>query len=72
MKGQVGEDLVLELSKNRADAVSRSLVEKFEQLDPNRFQPVGVGWNRPADPVRPSDHALNRRVEIRILPAEGQ
>jgi ABC-type nitrate/sulfonate/bicarbonate transport system substrate-binding protein/outer membrane protein OmpA-like peptidoglycan-associated protein len=72
MKGQVDEDLVLELSQNRANAVSRALVDKFEQLDPNRFQSVGVGWRRPADPERPNDHALNRRVEIRILPAEGQ
>jgi ABC-type nitrate/sulfonate/bicarbonate transport system substrate-binding protein/outer membrane protein OmpA-like peptidoglycan-associated protein len=72
MKGQVDEDLVLELSQNRANAVSRALVDRFEQLDPNRFQSVGVGWRRPADSERPSDHALNRRVEIRILPAEGQ
>jgi ABC-type nitrate/sulfonate/bicarbonate transport system substrate-binding protein/outer membrane protein OmpA-like peptidoglycan-associated protein len=71
MKGQVDEDLVLELSQNRANAVSRALVDKFEQLDPNRFQSVGVGWRRPADSERPNDHALNRRVEIRILPAEG-
>jgi ABC-type nitrate/sulfonate/bicarbonate transport system substrate-binding protein/outer membrane protein OmpA-like peptidoglycan-associated protein len=72
MKGQVDEDLVLELSQNRANSVSRALVDRFEQLDPNRFQSVGVGWRRPADSERPNDHALNRRVEIRILPAEGQ
>lgn len=72
MKGQVDEELVLELSQNRANAVSRALVAKFEQLDPNRFQAVGVGWRRPADPDRTTDHARNRRVEIRILPAEGQ
>ena len=72
MKEQVDEDLVLELSETRANAVSRALVEKFEQLDPNRFQAVGVGWRRPANSNRPNDHAMNRRVEIRILPAEGQ
>lgn len=72
MKGRVDEDLVLELSQARADSVAKALVEKFEQLDPNRFQTVGMGWRRPVDPARPNDHAANRRVEIRILPAEGQ
>lgn len=72
MQNEVDEELVIELSQARADAVSRALVDRFEQLDPNRFQAVGVGWRRPADPDRPSDHARNRRVEIRILPAEGQ
>jgi ABC-type nitrate/sulfonate/bicarbonate transport system substrate-binding protein/outer membrane protein OmpA-like peptidoglycan-associated protein len=44
MKGQVDEDLVLELSQNRANAVSRALVDKFEQLDPNRLR-FGVLFN---------------------------
>jgi NitT/TauT family transport system substrate-binding protein len=72
MKGQVDEDLVLQLSQSRANAVSQALIDRFEQLDPNRFQAVGVGWRRPTDPQRPNDHAANRRVEIRILPAESQ
>jgi NitT/TauT family transport system substrate-binding protein len=72
MQGQVDEDLVLELSQRRANAVAAALVEKFEQLDRNRFQAIGMGWRRPADPDDRLNHAKNRRVEIRILPAEGQ
>lgn len=71
MKGKVDEDLVLELAQDRADSVKSALVEKFEQLKPERFQTTGVGWRRPADSDTPNDHAKNRRVEVRILPAEG-
>lgn len=72
MRGQVDEELVLELSNDRAEAVKDALVKRFEQLDANRFFSTGAGWRRPADPSQPSNHAKNRRVEIRILPAEGQ
>ncbi|MCR9116093.1 MAG: phosphate ABC transporter substrate-binding/OmpA family protein, partial [bacterium] len=71
MKGQVDEELVLELSKSRADAVMKALLEKYDQLDPDRFIADGVGWREPADPNRPNDHPKNRRVEVKILPAEG-
>lgn len=72
MRGQVDEQIVLELSQKRADAVQEALLKKFKQLDPKRFQAVGRGWREPADPNRPNDHAKNRRVEVEILPAEGQ
>jgi ABC-type nitrate/sulfonate/bicarbonate transport system substrate-binding protein len=71
MEGQVDEQLVLELSRNRANAVKDELVTKHG-LDPNRFTVVGMGWKRPANPEDPLNHAQNRRVEVRILPAEGQ
>jgi len=71
MQGQVDEQLVLQLSRQRAEAVKEALVKKFE-LDPNRFTVLGLGWKRPADPTQPNNQALNRRVEVRILPAEGQ
>jgi len=71
MRGQVDEQLVLQLSRQRAEAVKESLVKKFD-LDPNRFTVLGIGWKRPADPTQPNNQALNRRVEVRILPAEGQ
>ena len=32
----------------------------------------GMGWDRPADPRQPNDHAKNRRVEIKIYPAEAE
>jgi NitT/TauT family transport system substrate-binding protein len=71
MKGQVPEDLVKELSMNRANAVKEGLVGKFE-LDPNKFSVVGMGWDVPADSNEPRNHAKNRRVEIKIYPAETQ
>ncbi|HJT30901.1 MAG TPA: phosphate ABC transporter substrate-binding/OmpA family protein [Pirellulales bacterium] len=70
MKGQVPEDLVKELSRNRANAVKEALAGKYE-LDPNQFSADGVGWARPADPHDPDNHAKNRRVEIRVFAAEN-
>lgn len=71
MRGQAPEDLVRELSSNRANAVKEALVGKFDRLDPNQFNVEGMGWNRPADGNDPSNHAKNRRVEIKIYPAES-
>ncbi|MGA2032122.1 MAG: phosphate ABC transporter substrate-binding/OmpA family protein [Thermoguttaceae bacterium] len=71
LRGQVPADLVKELSMNRANAVREALVEKFS-LEPTRFVVDGLGWDRPADAKNPFDHAKNRRVEIKVYPAEKQ
>jgi len=71
MKGSVPAAMVKELSRERAGAVKASLVEKFE-FDENRFAIDGVGWDRPADPEHPDDHAKNRRVEIKVYSAEKE
>ena len=68
-KGQVDEQLVKELSRRRAESVRDALVNKFEQLEASRFTVVGRGWDKP---VESGNHAKNRRVEVRILPAEAQ
>ena len=70
MKGQVPSSLVKELSLNRANAIKEALVQKYTDLDPNRFNVDGVGWDRPADPTDPVNHTKNRRVEIKVLTAE--
>jgi NitT/TauT family transport system substrate-binding protein len=70
MKGQVPSSLVKELSERRANAVKEALVRKYPSLDPNRFAVEGVGWDRPADPDDPDNHAKNRRVEVRVFSAE--
>ncbi len=70
MKGRAPPDLVKTLSLNRANAVKQALIEKFER-DPNQFNVVGVGWDRPADSNDLLNHAKNRRVEIKIYPAES-
>jgi NitT/TauT family transport system substrate-binding protein len=70
MKGQVPSSLVKELSMNRARAIKDALVQKYPDLDPNRFNVDGVGWDRPADPSDPNNHAKNRRVEVKVLTAE--
>lgn len=71
MKGRAPDSLVKELSSRRANAVKEALVNKFDNLDPNQFNVEGMGWDRPADPDQPLDHAHNRRVEIKIYPAEA-
>ncbi|MBI4580139.1 MAG: OmpA family protein [Planctomycetes bacterium] len=71
MRGQVTKNLVKELSLNRANAVKEALVEKYK-LDPNQFAVEGLGWDRPADPNDADNHAKNRRVEVKVFPAERQ
>ena len=65
------ERLVRELSLNRANAVKEALVKKY-QLQPNQFVVAGFGWDKPADPNDPGNHAKNRRVEVKVIPAEAQ
>ena len=71
MKGSVPAAMVKELSRERAGSVKTALVEKFE-FDQNRFAVDGIGWERPADPEHPDDHAKNRRVEIKVYSAEKE
>ncbi len=70
MKGKIGMAVVKELSLNRAQSVKEALVNQFE-LDPNQFNVEGMGWERPIDPGDPMNHAGNRRVEIKVYPAEA-
>jgi len=67
MKGQVPVELVKELSLNRANAIKEALLKKYTDLDANRFNVDGVGWDRPVDP---NNQTKNRRVEVKVLAAE--
>lgn len=69
MRGQIPAALVKELSLNRANAVKQALADKYK-LDPNQFAVEGMGWDRPADPNDPENHTKNRRVEVKVYPAE--
>jgi NitT/TauT family transport system substrate-binding protein len=71
MKGEVPSALVKDLSLNRANAVKEALVQKFEMLDPRQFSVVGMGWDVPSNPDNPMDHAMNRRVEVKVFPLEA-
>ncbi len=71
MRGQVPDTMVKELSGNRANAVKEALVQKFPSLDPMQFSAEGLGWDDPADPSSPMDHAANRRVEVKVYPLEA-
>ena len=71
MKTQVPKSLVQELSLNRANAVKDAIFKKFPSLQPNQFSAAGMGWDRPADPTDPDNNAKNRRVEIKVYPAEA-
>ncbi len=71
MKGQADEALVKDLSTRRANAVKEALVNKFK-MNPDQFKAAGLGWSRPADPSEANNHQRNRRVEIKVVPAESQ
>ena len=70
MKGQVSQQLVKDLSNNRAAAVKTELLNKFPNFNPNQFSTEGIGWERPFDPNDPDNHAKNRRVEIKVIALE--
>ena len=72
MKGQADEGLVKELSLRRANAVKEALVNKPYTMKPDQFITAGFGWDKPADPKDPDNHAKNRRVEVKVIPAEAQ
>jgi NitT/TauT family transport system substrate-binding protein len=71
MRGQVPKSLVQELSLNRANAVKEAIVKKFSSLQPNQFATAGLGWDKPGDAADPENGAKNRRVEIKVYPAEA-
>jgi NitT/TauT family transport system substrate-binding protein len=71
MRGSADDKLVRELSLNRANAVKEELANKYK-MNPNQFVVAGYGWDKPADPKDPENHAKNRRVEIKVVPAEAQ
>jgi outer membrane protein OmpA-like peptidoglycan-associated protein len=68
MRGSVPSDAVKQLSLNRANAVKQELVNRYK-FQPNQFSVAGVGWERE---LEPGNHALNRRVEIKVFPLEAQ
>ncbi len=68
-KGTSASD-VRELSRLRGESLKECLVNLYE-IDPNQINVEGYGWDRPADPSDPNNHARNRRVEISIHPSEG-
>ncbi len=70
MKGKVPQQAVAQLSRERAEAVKQALVKKYK-FDPNKFTVEGRGWDAPADPSQPDNHALNRRVEVAVYPVES-
>ena len=73
MRGsQVSPTVVKELSFNRANSIKEALLQKYKELDPNRFTVDGLGWDKPADPSDPDNHFKNRRVEIKVFSAEQQ
>jgi len=71
MKDRIPFAEVEKLSRERADAIKRALVDKFK-FDPDKFVVKGMGWKAPFDAADPSNHALNRRVEIAVYPPESK
>jgi NitT/TauT family transport system substrate-binding protein len=56
----------MELSRQRAIAVSDALKARFKDLDASRIEAVGRGWEEPAGP----DSEKNRRVEVQWFTVE--
>ncbi len=56
----------MELSRQRAQAVSDALLQRYPAIDPKRIELVGRGWEEPASP----DSDLNRRVEVQWFTLE--
>jgi NitT/TauT family transport system substrate-binding protein len=71
MRASVPKSVVQELSLNRANAVKEAVLRKFPSLQSNQFSTAGLGWDRPADPSDPDNNAKNRRVEVKVYPAEA-
>ncbi len=72
-RDQGGDQLVksmalkaMELSRQRALAVSEALRARHKDIDPSRIEAVGRGWEEPAGP----DSELNRRVEVQWFTLE--
>lgn len=56
----------MELSRQRAESVRDALLVKYPNIDANRLELVGRGWEEPAGP----DSELNRRVEVQWFTLE--
>ncbi|MDQ1300167.1 MAG: NitT/TauT family transport system substrate-binding protein [Chloroflexota bacterium] len=74
-KGVVPADLVRQLSYDRADAVRKSILAKYN-FDPNKFKVVGNGWDNPIPGLTDSSNLehnkKNRRVEVKVFPLEKE
>ena len=57
----------MELSRQRAIAVSDALLAKFPDIDKSRVESVGRGWE---EPTGATDNAQNRRVEVQWFTIE--
>ena len=57
----------MELSRQRALAVSEALLNKYPEIDKGRVEAVGRGWEEPSGQT---DAALNRRVEVQWFTIE--
>jgi NitT/TauT family transport system substrate-binding protein len=68
MKDRVPLEAVRQLSLDRANAVKEELVRRYK-FQPNQFSVDGAGW---AKELEPGNHALNRRVEIKVYPLEAE
>jgi len=57
----------MELSRQRAIAVSDALLAKFPEIEKSRVEAVGRGWE---EPTGATDNAQNRRVEVQWFTVE--
>jgi NitT/TauT family transport system substrate-binding protein len=57
----------MELSRQRAIAVSDALLAKFPEIEKSRVESVGRGWE---EPTGATDNAQNRRVEVQWFTIE--
>ena len=70
MKGEVPEEGVIQLSSERADAVVNEIIKKYK-LPKDKFISEGKGWSVPFDENDPTNHEMNRRVEVNVYKIES-
>ena len=71
MRGRVPDDAGQGALQSAGQRRQGGAGPEVPTLDPNQFAVDGMGWDRPADSNDPLNHAKNRRVEIKVYPAEA-
>jgi len=72
IRGAIPESSVLDLSRNRANAVKRSAATKVSESSGESVRHQRPRLEPSSGPERCADQAKNRRVEIKVYPLSRQ
>ena len=71
MRGTVPKSLVQELSLQPRQLGQGGDRPQVPVAAAESVRQPGIGWDKPAETTDPENHAKNRRVEIKVYPAEA-